>query len=268
MTDQASFLAKVRQAAAAGRAYRVHAVDQDPSVAYLGAEEDLCQRLAAEIDAVGGKAVVVDNLPAAAEPLQAWLVEAQAHRAVCWRHPLLEALGLSDLLAAAGIQCWDEATLRDLPEPERRARVLACDIGITSCDWAIAESGTLVMCAKPGQERVASLLPPWHVAVVHRQQIVPDLIDALLLLAAASGQPAPSETFSSRQDGADLPSPSPRLPDARIPDGRTPALEAFLPELPSNITLITGPSKTGDMELQLTTGVHGPAHWRVLVIRD
>jgi L-lactate dehydrogenase complex protein LldG len=37
---------------------------------------------------------------------------------------------------------------------------------------------------------------------------------------------------------------------------------------PSNLALITGPSKTGDIELQLTTGVHGPGDWRVIVIRD
>ena len=39
-----------------------------------------------------------------------------------------------------------------------------------------------------------------------------------------------------------------------------------LDALPSNVTLITGPSKTGDIELQLTTGVHGPGKWRVIVI--
>ena len=43
--------------------------------------------------------------------------------------------------------------------------------------------------------------------------------------------------------------------------------ERGLSNLPSNITLITGPSKTGDIELQLTTGVHGPGKWRVIIVR-
>ena len=38
--------------------------------------------------------------------------------------------------------------------------------------------------------------------------------------------------------------------------------------MPCNVTLITGPSKTGDIELQLTTGVHGPGKWHVIVVRE
>ena len=38
--------------------------------------------------------------------------------------------------------------------------------------------------------------------------------------------------------------------------------------LPSNLALITGPSKTGDIELKLTTGVHGPGIWEVIIIRE
>jgi L-lactate utilization protein LutC len=43
-------------------------------------------------------------------------------------------------------------------------------------------------------------------------------------------------------------------------------LEAQKNDLPSNVALVTGPSKTGDIELKLTTGVHGPGDVHVLVI--
>jgi L-lactate dehydrogenase complex protein LldG len=130
------------------------------------------------------------------------------------------------LLAAHSIPRHNHASLANLPESEQRAIVLAAGMGITSVELAIAETGTLLMWSQPGQERVASLVPPVHVAIVDEAQIVPDLFDAFALLEQRGGA-----------------------------------------ALPSNLALITGPSKTGDIELELTTGVHGPKHWHVIVIR-
>jgi L-lactate dehydrogenase complex protein LldG len=99
----------------------------------------------------------------------------------------------------------------------------AADVGITGVDFLIAETGSLVMRSSPGQPRSISLLPPVHIALAERRQIVPDLFDLFHEL----GNP---------------------------------------PALPSCLTLITGPSKTGDIELRLVTGVHGPGTVHVLMV--
>lgn len=217
-----TFLARVRLAAEQGRPYRVHPRDIPQNIAYLGVNGDLVERFALEVNAVGGEAVVVADFAAAGRELHRLLAEAGARSAVCWKHELWERLGLRQLLAGPGVALHDYDSLAKLPADEQRRILLACDVGITSCDRAIAETGTLMVLARPGQERLASLLPPMHIAIVERQQIVPDLIDAFDFLGSAA--------------------------------------------LASNVTFITGPSKTGDIELQLTTGVHGPGKWRVIVM--
>lgn len=221
MSSRETFLARVRQATEIGRAYRIHSKDVPAEAGYIGAAGDLCQRFAAEVDAVGGQSFLVSDLEAAREKLHLLLEEAGAKSALCWQHELLDRLDLHGALAGPGVELLDYENLSSLPAEQCQPKLLAADIGITSCDCAIAETGTLMMLSKPGQERVASLLPPMHVAIIERRQIVPDLLDAFALLG----------------------------------------------NLPSNVTFITGPSKTGDIELQLTTGVHGPGKWRVIVIQ-
>jgi L-lactate utilization protein LutC len=220
-----AFLERVRQAAEQGRAYRVKTRKLPDDIGYVGASGDLCATFAAEVVAVGGEAYMAPDLAAAREVVLKLCHEVHAKTALCWQHELLDRLGLSRTLTEEGIGRIDHDTLVPQSVDERRLSILATDVGITSCEFALAETGTLVMLSRPGRERVASLLPPMHIAVVERSQILPDLYDAIAKLQAMG------------VDG-----------------------------LPSNAVLITGPSKTGDMELELTTGVHGPGRWCVVVV--
>jgi L-lactate dehydrogenase complex protein LldG len=98
----------------------------------------------------------------------------------------------------------------------------AAQIGVTGCDAAIAETGSLVLLSGEGKPRTASLLPPAHLAIVRQT----DLCDSM------------SEFF--RERAADI------------------AAAACC-------TVITGPSRTADIELTLTLGVHGPGDVIVIV---
>ena len=49
-----------------------------------------------------------------------------------------------------------------------------CDGGITSAQWAIAETGTLVLESKGERHRLVSLVPPVHIAVVEAGRIRAD----------------------------------------------------------------------------------------------
>ncbi len=226
--NREAFLNRVREAAHQGRAYRVHVRHDIPSdVGYVGGGFDLAERLATEITAVGGLAHRVADHAAARDKLREILVDLGPATALCWEHPLLERMGLTELLASLGVRGITHSSLRNLPPSEQREQALAAQIGITSAMYAIAETGSLAMASGPGTERMASLLPPVHVAIVEQSQILPDLFDLFAQLQSTG-----------------------------------------LEHLASNLVLITGPSKTGDIELRLTTGVHGPGIWHVIIMAE
>jgi L-lactate dehydrogenase complex protein LldG len=95
------------------------------------------------------------------------------------------------------------------------------EIGVTGCDRAIAETGSLFVLAGAGRPRAASLLPPVHLAVVRRADLRCSMGDC----------------FQERAE----------------------AIASA-----SSCFVITGPSRTADIELTLTVGVHGPG--KVIVV--
>jgi L-lactate dehydrogenase complex protein LldF len=73
-----------------------------------------------------------------------------------------------------------------------RKRFLAADLGITGANFAVAETGTLVLVTNEGNGRMATTLPPVHIALVGIDKVIPRLSDVPGLLAlltrSASGQ--------------------------------------------------------------------------------
>jgi L-lactate dehydrogenase complex protein LldG len=106
---------------------------------------------------------------------------------------------------------------------ELRAACVTAEVGITSADWALADTGALVMLSSGEEARMISLLPPVHLAVVPHEKILTGLDELFSLL------PRPAEQTSS-------------------------------------MVLITGPSRTADIEQILVRGVHGPGEIHVVVV--
>ncbi len=111
----------------------------------------------------------------------------------------------------------DKQELRDL--------CASAGVGITGADYALADTGTLVMLSSGEEARMISLLPPVHVAVVPASRILSSLDQLLTTL------PLPAERTSS-------------------------------------MVLITGTSRTGDIEQILVRGVHGPGEVHVVVVES
>jgi len=68
---------------------------------------------------------------------------------------------------------------RDLLGLESTADVWSADVGVTLADKAIAEIGGIVVSNGPGRQRLASLAPPVHVAVVWEDALCESLDEAL-----------------------------------------------------------------------------------------
>lgn len=67
-----------------------------------------------------------------------------------------------------------------------------CDVGISECDALIAQTGTVLVTSRTAGGRALSCLPPHHVVLARREQLVADLPAAFALLQQRHGANYPS----------------------------------------------------------------------------
>ena len=198
---------------ALGRSAGQEAGDPPPVRIHIPAVdvENRISTMFAAIEALAGKTCRAAT-PADARAFVAAAIEGRS--AVASNAPFLAECGIANL---PGVRSG--VTDRE----ELRGLCAAADVGITSADYALGDTGSLVMISSPREARLVSLLPPAHIAVVPRERILTGL----------------DELFSI------LPNPA---------------------DATSSMVLITGPSRTADIEQILVRGVHGPGQITVVVV--
>jgi L-lactate utilization protein LutB len=194
-----------------------------------------------ELRRVGGHAVHVrieedvkeyirNLLPAGVETVVASSISA---RVGAW----LAGQNASVISLAGAAFLYDAGDLTQMPsdnggspgaagEDSLTTSLLRADIGITSADYGIAETGTLVLISGRERHRLVSLLPPVHVCLLDVRHILGSMSKLLTRVH--------SDCYS----------------------GGAP---------PQSLTMLTGPSCTADIEQTLTQGMHGPRELHVLL---
>src|SRR5205807_9270372 len=99
-----------------------------------------------------------------------FLRQKQCQKVMLSATPLLTKLGVADHLSRDGFHArtWDRMTADEAYD---------FDAGVTDVDYAVAETGTLVVRHSPVHGRLLSLVPFVHVALVEPKTILPDLVD-------------------------------------------------------------------------------------------
>ncbi|MBI4082771.1 MAG: LUD domain-containing protein [Candidatus Lambdaproteobacteria bacterium] len=190
---------------------------------------DLAARFTREQELVGGRVLPVagwDQVPAAVAP---WVREFAIGSAATGAVPRLDPLR-AHLAGALGVR----VLTYDREIEAQRAAIFGVDCGITTVLGAIAETGTLILIPSPAEPRLLSLAPPIHLALLERRALHPTMAAFLESGAFGSGTPG-----------------------SAAPLVTTP---------PSNLVMISGPSRTADIELTLTIGVHGPKSLLIALI--
>lgn len=182
-------------------------------------KSSLIQQLERELGRVGGKLHRVRSSEEACLCLRELAQSYQVKRVVRWNEaPPLEAVEIDR--AFEGLEIEVIPGSGEAPE-----RLAGAEMGLTGAEYALADTGTLVLVAREGQGRAVSLLPWVHVAWLAADRVLPGLEDLF----------------------------------ARVGDARLAAASSCL-------TFITGPSRTADIELTLTIGVHGPGELHLILI--
>ena len=150
-----------------------------------------------------------------------------ATRVVRSGQPVFDEVLVDTALRSQGVEVTAIVRGEETPREQLREEMRHADAGITGTDYALAETGSLVILPRRGLSRLVSLVPPVHIALVRPEEVLETLHDLFLLR---------------------------RLEYQRSGD------------LGSYLNFITGPSRTADIEMTIVQGVHGPKAVHMVLI--
>ena len=202
MTEPSIILKNIRQ-----NLGRANTLMPEPRPAILeprqpGNMSEELSRLFSEITQLSGRAEQI-NRSDLFEYLRKLVADNNIAKATAWQTEGLFELKIEAILSELGVE---------IISPYAEKHILSqCDLGITEVDFALPETGTLVLRSNQQKPRLISLLPRVHLAILNPSVLRPDLHQVFL------------ETKTDPY-----------------------------------LVFITGPSRTADIELTVSLGVHGP----------
>jgi L-lactate utilization protein LutC len=178
----------------------------------------LVERFSQEMAALKGKAVPVNSDAEACAVVLQILRDHQITAILAWDFAHIPIKGLREALIESGITIT-VPNLHDERTPSTMQRLDRAGAGLSGADAAIAATGTLILKSGEGKGRIPTVLPPVWIAIITSDQLVERLEDWLVL----------------EREGE---------------------LTRIVSQ--ANLAFVSGPSRTGDIEMQLILGVHGP----------
>ncbi|GIS95067.1 MAG: hypothetical protein CM1200mP22_23040 [Dehalococcoidia bacterium] len=135
---------------------------------------------------------------------------------------------VDDVLNNIGLTVTTVERNNDTTEEYLKEEIRQSGIGITGADYALAETGSIVVLPRRGLARLISVVPPVHIALVRAEDLIETLDDLFLL-----------RRLEYHQQGSDM---------------------------GSYLNIITGPSRTADIEMTIVEGVHGPKEVHMIIL--
>ena len=194
--------------------------------------EELADRFESELRSLDCKAYRASTRSALEEILQSILDQIHARSVVLSRNPILGQLQIAKTIESWGkrVALWPANTSSQAEASSFRDESFAAAAGITGADFALAETGSLVLTSFTEGSQLASLAPPVHIALYRRSQIRGSLDEVLQNLPVSFDPGRSSPTRS--------------------------------------VVFVTGTSRTADIEQILVRGVHGPREVHAILVEE
>jgi L-lactate dehydrogenase complex protein LldG len=198
---------------------------------YRLSQEERVTMFRREWEKLGGQCECFADVESLRRGLSELLSFLAPSRVGLWGGHTLVPYHLEPVLAPYTAVGWEprEKTGENVVRSERIGLFAAADVGITGADYAIADTGTVVLFSGPDKGRSVSLLPRVHIAIIPASRIWTRMGDVLEEIARHGTDPQ---------------------------------------RMPASIQWITGPSRSSDIENDLTIGVHGPIAVYALIVKN